>query len=85
MIELRLTDPEIEFWVDVRLRSFGDAWLAVADLASTPEPAVAARPDLAVLLALWPLGPALARRLAAQAAVWPEEPAHQSRSGPWQD
>jgi hypothetical protein len=68
MIELRLTDPEIEFWVDVRLRSFGDAWLAVADLASTPEVAVAPRPDLAVLLALWPLGPALAGRMAERAS-----------------
>jgi hypothetical protein len=48
-----------------------DRWLAVADLASTPEVAVASRPGLAVLLALWPLGPALARRLATR-AVLPE-------------
>lgn len=69
MIELRLTHPSIDFWIDVRFRRFGDSWLAVADLASTPEPAVAARPDLAVFLALWPLGPALARRLAATSDV----------------
>lgn len=69
MIELRLTHPAIDFWVDVRLRRVGDAWLPVADMASTPEVAVAARPDLAVLLALWPLGPALARRLVARAAL----------------
>jgi hypothetical protein len=67
VIELLLTHPAIDFWVDVRLRRVRGAWLAVADLASTPEPAVASRADLAVLLALWPLGPALARRLTARA------------------
>jgi hypothetical protein len=51
MIELRLTHPAIDFWVDVRLRRFQGAWLAVADLASAPEVAVASRPDLALLLA----------------------------------
>lgn len=54
VIELRLTHPAIDFWVDVRLLESEGRWLAVADLASTPEVAVAARPDLAVLLALWP-------------------------------
>ncbi len=65
--DLRLTHAAIDFWVDVRLRRFKGTWLAVADLASTPEVAAAPRPDLAVLLALWPLGPALARRLTAGA------------------
>ena len=69
MIELRLTHPTIDFWIDVRLRRFEHAWLAVADLASTPEVAVASRPDLAILLALWPLGPALARSLASGVAL----------------
>ena len=27
MIELRLNHPAIGFWVDVRVRRFGDAWL----------------------------------------------------------
>jgi hypothetical protein len=67
VIELRLTHAAIDFWVDVRLRRVGDSWLAVADLASTPEVVVASRPDLAIFLALWPLGPALARRLTARA------------------
>lgn len=71
MIELRLTHPAIDFWVDVRLRQVGGVWLAVADLASTPEPATAARPDLALFLALWPLGPALARRMTARADLPP--------------
>lgn len=69
MIELRLTHLESDFWVYVGLRCIGATWLAVADLASTPEVAVADRPDLAVFLALWPLGPALAGRLAEQAAL----------------
>jgi hypothetical protein len=67
VIELRLTHPAIDFWVEVRLRRVGSGWLAVADLASSPEPAMATRADLAVLLALWPLGSALARRLTARA------------------
>lgn len=69
MIELRLTHPAIDFWVDVRLLHAEDRWLAVADLASTPEIAVASRPDLALFLVLWPLGPALAQRMAAQALL----------------
>jgi hypothetical protein len=69
VIELRLTHPAIDSWVDVRLRRVGGAWLAAADLASTPELAVASRADVAVLLALWPLGPALARRLTARASL----------------
>lgn len=68
-MELRLTHPAIDFWVDVRLIETEGTWMAVADIASTPEVAVASRPDLAVLLALWPLGPALARRMAARAAL----------------
>ena len=68
-IALRVDHPALDFWVDVRLRRFGDAWLAVADLASTPEVAVASRPDLAVFLALWPLGPAIAPRLARRAGL----------------
>ena len=69
VVELRLTHPAVAFWVDVRLLENGGRWLAVADLASTPEIAVASRPDLAVLLALWPLGPALARRMAVRAVL----------------
>lgn len=69
VIELRLTHPGVGFWVDVRLLESEGRWLAVADLASTPEVAVATRPDLAVFLALWPLGPALARRLATRAVL----------------
>lgn len=69
MIELRLTHPDLDFWIDVRLRRVGDAWLAVADHASTHEVAVAARANLALFLALWPLGPAMATGLAYQVTL----------------
>ena len=52
------------------------------DAAYFAEPAVASRPDLAVLLALWPLGPAMARRLAARAALGLEGPLQKGRGGP---
>lgn len=63
---LRLTDPELDFWIDVRLRHFGGRWLAVADLADTPDVGVSTDRDVAVLLALWSLGPDTARRMASQ-------------------
>lgn len=66
-IYLRLVDADLGFWVDVRLRQTAGSWLAVADLASTPEIAAADRPDLALLLALWPLGEEPATRLARTA------------------
>lgn len=64
---LRLQHPGLDFWVDVRLRRLGGKWLAVADLAGSPEPAAADTPDLALFLALWSLGPSIARELAEQA------------------
>jgi hypothetical protein len=48
---LRLIRPAIEFWVDVRWRRFGQAWMVAADLASSPEVGVACRLDVAALLA----------------------------------
>ena len=34
---LRLSDPELDFWIDVRATVANGRWLAVADLADTPE------------------------------------------------
>lgn len=56
LIALRLTDPELDFRVDVRLRQFGGTWLAAADLAGTPDVGVATDRGLAVSFALWSLG-----------------------------
>ena len=36
MQHLRLTHPELDFWIDVRLREFDGRWLAVADFADSP-------------------------------------------------
>ena len=66
---LRLTDPELDFWVDVRLCQFGGTWLAAADLAGTPDVGVSTDRDLAVLFALWSLGPDVARRMASQVSA----------------
>ena len=43
--------------------------IAVADLAGTPEVGLSQRPDVALLLALWPLGPEAAQRLARSASA----------------
>lgn len=37
MRHLRLTHPDLPFWIDVRGRDFGGRWLVVADLADEPE------------------------------------------------
>jgi hypothetical protein len=37
MRTLRLTHPALDFMIDVRLREFDRRWLAVADLADTPD------------------------------------------------
>lgn len=36
-VEFRLRALQVDFWVDVRLRSWGDRWLAVADICGEPE------------------------------------------------
>ena len=35
VMDIRLTDAAIDFWVDVRLRPFESFWLAIADLAAS--------------------------------------------------
>ena len=59
--ELRLTDPELDFWVEVRLRQ--------VDLAGTPDVGVSTDRDLAVLLALSSLGREVARRMVSSMAT----------------
>jgi hypothetical protein len=64
---IRVTDPDLDFWVDIRLLRFRGKWMAVADLAGTPEVGVSNDGGLAVLLALWELGSETACRMASQA------------------
>lgn len=63
LLDLRLTDPDLDFWIDLRLGKFGRAWMAVADLAGTPEVGVSTDRDVAILYALWPLGATVAQRM----------------------
>lgn len=55
-MELRLTAPGIDFWVDVRLRAWGDRWLAVADIAGEPEIGLGRNARQALKAALASLG-----------------------------
>jgi hypothetical protein len=45
---LRLTDPDLEFWIDVHLAELNGRWLAVADLADTPERGLGTGPEEAL-------------------------------------
>jgi len=64
-VELRLTDPALDFWVDVRLRSWGDRWLAVADIAGESEVGLGRSAREALGNALTPLGELAARAFLA--------------------
>lgn len=55
-MNLRLTAPSLDFWVDVRLRSFGDRWIAVAEIAGEPELGLGSEPGEALASALSALG-----------------------------
>ena len=60
MQHLRLTHPELDFWVDVRLREWDGRWLAVGDLADEPDVGTGMEPREALRPALLSLGPKLA-------------------------
>jgi hypothetical protein len=36
-VDIRLHAPELDFWVDVRLREFSGRWLAVAEISGDRE------------------------------------------------
>lgn len=67
MQRMRLTHPTLDFWIDVRLRQFDGRWLAVADLAGTPELGTGGNPEQALRGALAPFGPKLRDGLIARA------------------
>ncbi len=69
MHHLRLTHPDFDFWIDVRLREFDGRWLAVADLDDTPEVGMGLTPEEALRGALAAFGPGLADQLVARAQV----------------
>lgn len=64
-LDVRLSDPSVDFWVDVKLRSFDDRWLAVADIAGQPEVGIGSSARRALVAALSGLGERLATALLA--------------------
>jgi hypothetical protein len=69
MQELRLTHPDLDFWIDVRLREFDGRWLAVADVADEPDVGTGLEPRMAIREALMAVGPRLAEELADTAEL----------------
>lgn len=63
---LRLTHPDLDFWIDVRLREFDGRWLAVADLADTPDVGLGETAEEALRGALASLGGAFPDELTAR-------------------
>jgi hypothetical protein len=72
---LRLTHPDLDFWIDVRVRKFDGRWLALADLADEPDLGTGTHPREALREALMALGPRLATELARRAELAGHGPA----------
>lgn len=64
---LRLTHPDLPFWVDVRLMENDGRWLAVADLADEPDVGTGDDPRTAIAAALASLGEPYVTDMADQA------------------
>jgi hypothetical protein len=65
MMQLRLAHPGLDFWIDVRLLEHVGRWMAVADLAGTPEIGIGETRGTALIEALRPLGERYAVDMAA--------------------
>jgi hypothetical protein len=63
---LRITHPDLDFWIDVRLREFDGRWLVVADLADEPDIGVGKSAEEALRGALASLGGSFPQELVAQ-------------------
>jgi hypothetical protein len=62
-MNLRLRDPSLDFWVDVRVIRRHSRFLAVADLADVPEIGLGHSLEDAVAEAIAPIGPVAASAL----------------------
>lgn len=62
-MQLRLRASALDFWVDVRLCSFGGRWIAVADIGGEPELGLAGTVREALEDSLSSLGPSAAAKL----------------------
>jgi hypothetical protein len=56
VVNLRLRASDLPFWVDVRLRSFGDRWIAVVEIVDEMDLGVGLSAREALTAALSPLG-----------------------------
>ncbi len=77
-MDLRLTAPSLDFWVDIRPRSFGGRWIAVADIAGDKAVGTGTSARAAMREALAPLG---GRASAALIANVPSDIAAETRPG----
>jgi hypothetical protein len=70
-VNIRMRSPALDFYVDVRLRAFGQRWLAVADIAGEPEVGLACTAREALLASMASLGSAAATALLADPTLPP--------------
>jgi hypothetical protein len=73
-VEIRLTAPAFDFWVEVRLRSWGDRWLAVAEISGEPEIGLGQHAREALEGALAAFGPSTAQAFLADPALLAASP-----------
>ena len=69
-MQFRLSAPELDLSVDVRLRSFGERWIAVAEIAGDRELGLGATAREALTAALASLGEAASVALLADPALF---------------
>jgi hypothetical protein len=68
-LTVRLSPPSLDFWVDVRLRSFGDRWIAAAAIAGRHEIGIGISARQALMASLSPLGEGARAQLMADTAL----------------
>ena len=69
-MQFRLSAPELDLSVDVRLRSFGDRWIAAAEIAGDRELGLGSSAREALTAALASLGQAASEALLADPALF---------------
>jgi hypothetical protein len=78
-MKFRLQSDTLEFWVDVRVRSFGDRWIAVADISGDLEVGLGWCMSDALAVALSPLGTEATGVLMADPQLFSDQPSRRSR------
>lgn len=68
-IEFRLSTPALDFWVDVRLRSFGERWIAAAEIGGEIEIGLGSSAPQALTASLASLGESARAGLLADSAL----------------